>query len=102
MGSNSDNSAPSSGLTSALAIFPAQSRQIEDLFESDEGFRGICEDLADAQTALRQIARLPDEIRDSRRLEYKELVEGLAAEIEEALSRAKIIHLRQDKGRPTR
>ncbi|KQV64406.1 hypothetical protein ASC90_16055 [Rhizobium sp. Root1220] len=100
MGSNSNKSPPSPVLAAALELFPAQSRQIENLFEFDESFRGLCEDLADAANTLRQIARLPDDVRDARRLEYQELVSSLSSEIEEALSRAKIIHLRHKRVSP--
>jgi hypothetical protein len=100
MGSDSDKSLSSSGLAAALELFPAKSRQIEDLFEFDESFRGLCEDLVVAANTLRQIARLPDDVREARRLEYQELVSSLCSEIQESLSRAKVIHLRQDRQPP--
>ncbi|KQV10885.1 hypothetical protein ASC97_16415 [Rhizobium sp. Root1203] len=100
MGSRSDKPLVSPGLAAALEHFPAQAQRIEDLFESDESFRGICEDLADAEATLKQIARLPDDVRDARRSEYRELVKGLSGEIEEAISRAKIIPLRRARRPP--
>lgn len=100
MGSSSDKPLPSPGLAAALELFPAQARRIEDLFEFDESFRGLCEDLADAQATLEHIVRLPDDIRESRRLEYRELVAALSTEIEEALSKAKVIHLHQHRPPP--
>jgi hypothetical protein len=102
MGSRSDKPLISPGLAAALERFPALSRQIEDLFEFDESFRGLCEDLADAEATLRQIVRLPDDVRDARRSEYRELVAGLSGEIEEALSRANVIHLRRNRRPPKR
>jgi hypothetical protein len=100
MGSNSDKSLSSPSLAAALELFPALSRQIEDLFEFDESFRGLCEDLADAANTLSQIASLPDDVREARRLEYQELLSSLCGEIEESLSKANVIHLRQDRQPP--
>ncbi|SFA81925.1 hypothetical protein SAMN03159496_00555 [Rhizobium sp. NFR07] len=94
MGSRSDKPSSSPGLAAALDRFPTLSRQVEGLFELDEDFRGLCEDLADAQTALEASKGLPADIRDARRLEYEELVTSLSGEIKEILSRANVILLR--------
>lgn len=96
MGSSSDKTTSSPGLTAAIAFFPAHSRRIRDLFESDESFRGVCEDLADAESALKHIAQLPDDVRYSRQLEYRELIASLSDEIEEAIAKANVIQFRRD------
>jgi hypothetical protein len=97
MGSSSDKSTSSPGLAAALELFPSQSRRIRDLFQFDESFIGLCEDLADARAALTRIEQLPDDVRDARRAEYRELVAALRGEIEEALSKANIVSLDKDR-----
>jgi hypothetical protein len=97
MGSSSDKPLPPRGLAAALELFAPQARRIEDLFEFDESFRGLCEDLADAQATLKHTMRLPDDIREARQLEYRELVTALSNEIEDALSKAKVIHFRHTR-----
>ncbi len=94
MGSSSDKASHSRGLTAVLERFPALRKQIENLFELDEEFRALCEDLADVKTALNECQHLPSDIREARRLEYEELVDSLSVEIEQALSRANVILLR--------
>ncbi|MFK4770354.1 hypothetical protein [Rhizobium sp. ZW T2_16] len=94
MGSSSDKAPHSRGLAAARERFPDLLRQIDNLFELDEEFRVLCEDLADVKTALNECRHLPAVIRDARRLEYEELIDSLAKEIEQALSRANVILLR--------
>jgi len=94
MESGSDKASHSRGLVAALERFPALRRQIDNLFQFDEDFRALCEDLADVKTALNECRHLPFDIRDARQLEYEELIDSLAKEIEQALSRANVILLR--------
>lgn len=101
MGSSSNYPGATSGLAIACALFPARSREIEVLFERNDSFRGLCEDLAAANEVLLTIDGLPDGVRDARRLEYKELISGLATEIEEMLSLAKVIRIPRKDRRPT-
>lgn len=81
------------GLTSALRRFPTHSAEIENLIGRNETFRGLCDDLAAAEQALLSVDQLPDAVRESRRLEFKSLVDSLAGEIEHALSQVKVISL---------
>lgn len=97
MGSNSGKSSTSPGLAVAIERFPTYSRQIEGLFELDEDFRGLCEDLADAQEAIKACLQLPPDIRDARRVEYEELVSSLSDEILVILSRANVILLHRPR-----
>lgn len=97
MGSRLDRSIGSRALVESLKQFPAHARQIEDLLHLDEDFRGLCEDLVDAQAALQETVGLPDEVRESRRIEYQELVDSLSGEITEALSKANVVLLRLPK-----
>lgn len=94
VGSGSDKSSNSRGLSAALSRFPGLPRHIENLFAVNEDFRGLCEDLADAEAALHRCKTLPADIRDARRVEYEELVDSLLSEIKQALSRANVILLR--------
>lgn len=79
------------GLRTSQARFPAQAEQIQKLFETDDSFKGLCEDLAAAEQALRSVDRFPIHLREVRREEYQSLVESLLGEIREELSRSKII-----------
>jgi hypothetical protein len=90
-----------SGLAIACALFPTRSREIEVLFERDDSFRGLCEDLAAADAALLTVDRLPDGVREARRFEYQDLISDLSAEIKEMLSRVKVIRMPR-KDRPRR
>lgn len=91
MKSPSNNAWLHHGLTTTQARFPAHSTEIRKLFDIDENFRGMCDDLAAAEQALRNADQLPDHVREARRDEYADLVNGLLDEIREALDRSKII-----------
>ena len=90
MGSRWESCAGVNGLQAATRLFPARRSQISELLERDENFRGLCDDLAAAEQALAAVEDLPDDRRETRRLEYEELVKELALEIEQALDRANI------------
>jgi hypothetical protein len=91
MKSPTNQPSPPDGLTTTQARFPAQSTEIQRLFDADESFRGMCDDLAAAENALRNIDQLLDHVRKARREEYTVLVSDLSSEIQEALARSKII-----------
>ena len=90
----------STGLQAATLRLPAKVREIKDLIVKDENFRSICDDLAAAESALRQVDQMPEALRAERRREYESLVESLTAEIEEALRRAKVIPITGAKRHP--
>jgi hypothetical protein len=81
------------GLTATQARFPAHSTEIQRLFDVDETFRGICDDLAAAENTLRNIDQVPDHVREARRDEYADLVSDLSGEIQQALARLKVISM---------
>ena len=56
-----------------------------------ESFRGLCEDLAEAERALAGTDEMPEALRRDRRAECLEWVESLANEIEQVLRKAKVI-----------
>lgn len=81
------------GLASVLRRFPMQAAQIHALMERNENFRTMCEDLACVEQALLTVDQMPVEIRNDRRQEFAELVDGLTAEIARALSDAKVVSI---------
>ncbi|WP_374840266.1 hypothetical protein [Mycoplana ramosa] len=81
------------GLASALRRFPTHSAQIRHLIERNESFRAMCDDLAIAERALLSVDQLPNTIRDERRIEFTQMVDSLAVEIERCLSRIKVISI---------
>ncbi|PTM97344.1 hypothetical protein [Mycoplana dimorpha] len=83
----------SAGLASALRRFPTQSAEIQNLIGRNETFRGLCDDLAAAEQALLSVDQLPDAVRESRRIEFENLVDSLAGELEHALSQIKVVSL---------
>jgi len=95
------NSTPLSALGYVETRFPDQAETVRQLFQEDESFRSMCEDLAAAIDTLDHVERLPDHVRETRRLEYASLVDALVSEIDEALSRSKVVVLKHSgAGRP--
>ncbi len=73
-------------ISAALRRFPSQKETIERLSVCDEAFRSLCEDLADAEDALRKWEQSDSPKRDQRCSEFRELVDDLAKEVETALT----------------
>lgn len=88
-------------LAAALRRYPQFELAIRRLFDAEEGFRDICEELSDAELALSKVEDLPVATRAARRAEWQELVERLARELETAvrnggvLPRSTVIQLRR-------
>jgi len=95
MTSGESNSTHLSALEITEAQFPEQAGRIRHLFQINETFRSMCEDLAAAVETLARVERLPDNVRETRRQEYSNLVEALVAEIGEALSQSNVVMLRR-------
>nr|WP_112809934.1 hypothetical protein [Ensifer sp.] len=74
------------GLEAASRRFPLLSLKIRSRALKDETFRGICADLADAETALASVDRLPPHLREERRAEFEDMIESLALEIKQCLT----------------
>ena len=70
----------SSNLAAVIRWFPSQKQAIEERAARDESFRSICEDLADAESALQKLENSQSPKRDQRCSEYRELVDSLAKE----------------------
>ena len=65
--------------------FPFAEFAIRKHMNRSEAFCDMCEELAEAELALRKVSELPPEIREARRIEWQELVDRLVAEIAAAL-----------------
>ena len=89
------------GLIAATSRFPAHTAEIEAMMLSDEDFRGLCDDLAEAEIALESTDRLPGAIREERRRECRSWIGSLSAEIEAALRQKKVISIAGARRRPT-
>ena len=87
------------GLAVALRRFPTHAAQIRTLIERNENFRTMCDDLACVEQALLSVDQFPVEIRNDRRREFTELVDGLAVEIERVLSQVKVLPFINKPGR---
>jgi hypothetical protein len=55
------------------------------MIEADQAFRDMCEELAEAESALSRVDRLPEPMRLARTAEWQDLVGRLVREIEAAL-----------------
>ena len=71
----------------AIACFPDRGHAIEEVARTEDSFRSLCEDFAEAQAALERWERSPSSVREARCAEYRELVRDLAVEIEAELDR---------------
>lgn len=78
-------------LEAAMRRFPAFSRIIGLLAAEDEGFRELCEELAEAERACARVHRSPSADKGAREAEWMELIERLTAQIAAALPEAKVI-----------
>ena len=88
------------GLLAATSRFPAHAAEIEAMMLSDEDFRGLCGDLAEAEDALVGTQRLSEPVRAERRLECQSWIDGLSAEVEAALRQKKVISIAVARRKP--
>jgi len=82
------------GVAAVRVRFPVRAEAIDELASRDKVFCEICRDFAEAQTELAKWEASSDPDRDGRCAEYRELVAGLAKEIEDALDKATVLPLR--------
>src|SRR5918998_646082 len=65
----------------AIARFPDRGHAIEELARTDDDFRSICADLADAEAAAVRWEHSSLPVSAARSAEYRELARDLAAEM---------------------
>lgn len=76
-------------LTQVLESFPGHEALVRRLASENEGFRGLCEDLALARTTLDRLSALADTERNAAILsDYRSVVADLENDIAAALRRA--------------
>ena len=81
------------GQRAATRRFPAAAKLIEEALSRSESFRGLCNDLAEAERALAATDEMPEPMREARRAECQEWVESLTNEIARVLHEEKVIHI---------
>lgn len=76
-----------------LRRFPADQKAIEQLILRDGDFRDMCDELAEAEAALRAAEKLPLTIRAERMAEWSASIERLSFEIARALREANLVRV---------
>ncbi len=79
---NNERTSKHEAFTAATGRFPNFELSIKRLLETDENFRDICEELAEAEYALSRVETMPDALRVARRAEWQELIDRLIDEVE--------------------
>jgi hypothetical protein len=74
-------------LQAAARRFPRSEFTIRRLLRSSETFRELCGELADAEAALASVPESVAALREAREREWRELVQELVSEVEQALKR---------------
>ncbi len=72
-----------------MARFPNERQAIEELIARDGDFRDMCDELAEAELALKAAERLPLAVRAERTIEWAATIDRQVAEIGKALGDAK-------------
>lgn len=84
------------GVLAAIRLLPRHKKDVEELARSSEEFRGLCRDLADAELVLDRLEKsgVPDTA--ARRVEYRSLIDGLEAELRQAVQEKQLSGHRQN------
>ena len=69
----------------AMRHFPQAEFAVRRLMGRSEAFCDMCDELAEAECALSKVPGAPDGLRETRRVEWQELVDRLVAEVGAAL-----------------
>lgn len=72
------------GVLAAIRHLPRHKRAIEEMVLSSESFRALCGDLAEAEQTLRRWEG-SGAAGEARCAEYRQLIEGLEAELRQAI-----------------
>ena len=74
----------------AARRFPQSEFTIRRLLRSNEAFRDLCEELAEAELALANVLECAVVLREARQREWQELVDELVSELEMTLKQVSI------------
>ena len=83
------------GVLAAIRLLPRHKKEVEELASTSEEFRGLCRDLADAETVLDRLEKSEAPDRAARRIEYRSLLDGLEAELRQAVQEKHVTEYRQ-------
>ena len=87
------------GMLSAAHRFPGFEALIQARCGEDEEFRLLCDDLADAEAALRRLEEMDQLETEDQIEEYRLLVESLKAELGAAIGVGQILPFRGARGK---
>jgi hypothetical protein len=87
------------GYSAAVRRFPNSEFVIRRLASHSETFRDICEELAEAETALSMVSQETRDVDRARKQEWQELVDRLVAEVSASLLGATREHTSPDQHR---
>jgi hypothetical protein len=74
-----------SAVSAAVRRYPQFELTIYRLIGTNESFRDVCDELAEAELALSKVDDLPPGLRVARRTEWQDTVDRLAAELKDAI-----------------
>lgn len=70
------------GYQAAARRFPGREQAISKLMDQSDQFAEICEELADAESALANLGDLPQAVQRERNAEWDELITRLVSELD--------------------
>jgi hypothetical protein len=85
------------GLLAAIRRFPEYRTEIEQMGARDEDFRLLCEDFAEAESALSLWEKSTSPHRSQRMVEYNGLLTSLAEELRNALNSSSVVRFSRDR-----
>jgi len=85
-----------SGVLAAIRLLPRHKKDVEELAMASEAFRGLCRDLADAEMVFDRLQKSEAPETAARRMEYRSLIDGLEAELRQAIREKQLAGNRQN------
>lgn len=80
------------GILAAIRLLPKDKTAIMELALQSESFRSLCADFADAEQVLRRLESSDAPENAGHCAEYRQLVEGLGAELRRAILERRVPH----------
>lgn len=81
------------GEGAALRRFPGERQTIEKLLAGNGDFCDMCEELAEAESALLSAEALPPDVREARIAEWTASIDRLVGEIARAMREANVVRI---------